>query len=86
MSSNGITITLSNSEALVLFDVLSRYGDGKIDYSVTVIDAPERQALWNLCCLIEKELAEPFSEKYAELLASAKSNLNFEGGAPFPDK
>ena len=85
MTDNEVKITLTKSEALVLFEMLSRYSDGKIDRSLTVLDSPERQALWNLCCCFEKELAEPFSKKYDELLAAAKADLTYEDGVPFQD-
>jgi hypothetical protein len=40
-----VNITLIKSEALVLFELLTRYSDGKIDWSLTVLDHAERQAL-----------------------------------------
>ncbi len=83
MSTNEIRITLTKSEALVLFEMLSRYGSERIDRSLTVFDAAERQALWNLCSCLEKELAEPVSRKYDELLAAAKTDLTYDNGLPF---
>ena len=86
MTYNKIKITLTKSEALVLFDMLSRYNDSEIDRSLTVLDSAERQALWNLCCCFEKKLVEPFSKKYDELLAAAKEYLTYEDSVPFQDK
>jgi hypothetical protein len=40
-----VNIALIKSEALVLFELLTRYSDGKIDRSLTVLDHAERQAL-----------------------------------------
>jgi hypothetical protein len=78
-----VNITLTKSEVLVLFELLTRYSNGEIDQSLTVLDHAERQALWNLCCCFEKELAEPFSPKYAEFLAAAKADLTCEDSPPF---
>ncbi|MBN8530584.1 MAG: hypothetical protein J0L97_01805 [Alphaproteobacteria bacterium] len=86
MAASEVKITLTNSEALVLFEMLSRYGNGNVDRSLTVLDSAERQALWNLCACLEKELAEPFSEKYDALLAAAKADLTYKDSAPFQDE
>ncbi len=81
---DGVEVRLTQDEALVLFEFLSRYGDtGELQ----VEDQAERRALWNLCCLLEKELLEPFKPDYVELLESARSRLrdeDDENGEPRP--
>jgi len=74
-SEEEVIIELSKSEALVLFEFLYRTSD---DDSLTVADQAERRALWNLECLFEKELVEPFLPNYLELLEQAKKRLKGE--------
>lgn len=64
-----VTITLEQDEALVLLELLS---SEKLEASV---DTPERNALWALEGLLEKQLAEPFSANYSELLQKARQSL-----------
>ena len=64
-----ITITLEQDEALVLHDLLT---SERLEGSV---DAPERNALWALECLLEKHLVEPFSPDYSQLLQNARQSL-----------
>jgi hypothetical protein len=57
MSNDTITITLCKEEALVLFELLSRFSDtGNLNNER---QADER-AFWNLAALFEKELSEHF--------------------------
>ena len=74
-SEEKVIIELTRSEALVLFEFLYRTSD---DDSLTVADQAERRALWNLECLFEKELVEPFLPNYLELLEQAKKRLKGE--------
>ena len=53
-----IDIALTKDEALVLFEFLSRYAETD---RLNIEDSAEQQALWNLTCLLEKALTEPFS-------------------------
>lgn len=70
-----IQIELADGEALVLFELLS---SGKLDND---IEAPERNALWVLESLLEKQLVAPFSKNYSELLEQARSSLLARYGA-----
>lgn len=67
-----VEVRLTPDEALVLFESLSRYNDTD---ELRVEDQAEQRALWNLCCLLEKELVEPFNPDYMELLQSARNRL-----------
>jgi len=67
-----VSIDLSASEALVLFEFLSRYSDTD---RLETVDQAEQRALWNLCCLLERELVEPFQPEYEKLLAAARESL-----------
>lgn len=64
-----ITITLEQDEALVLFEL---FASEKLEASV---DTPERNALWALEALLEKQLTEPFSPDYSQLLEKARQSL-----------
>lgn len=66
------SIDLGADEALVLFEFLQRFSESD---SLTIQDQAEQRALWNLCCLLEKQLVAPFASNYQELLASARDRL-----------
>ena len=42
---------------------------------LTVEDQAEQRALWNLCCLPEKQLVEPFPADYQRLVQEARDRL-----------
>ncbi|WGM19817.1 hypothetical protein QEH68_17605 [Paenarthrobacter sp. OM7] len=67
-----INVELSQHEALVLFDWLARFNERK---DVDLADQAERRILWDIECLLESVLIQPFSEDYALLLAAARSRL-----------
>lgn len=67
-----VQLTISKDEALVLFDWLSREGDGG---ELPARDAPEVIALWRLHAALEKGLSEPLLQSYAERLGAARSRL-----------
>jgi hypothetical protein len=71
-SSDKLILSLSPDEALVLFDFLSRFSD---DDELRIDDQAEQRVLWDLCCLLERQLVEPFDENYALLLAQARSRV-----------
>ena len=67
-----VEIKLSKDEALVLFDFLSRFSDTD---KRTIIDQSEERALWNLTCIFEKILVEPFSKDWLSIIENARSRL-----------
>jgi len=69
---NDVKITLTNDEALVLFDFLSRFSDTN---KLKIEDQAEERALWNLTCLFEKKLAEPFSAEWVNVIKAARDRL-----------
>ena len=66
-----IAICLSNDEALVYFEWLARFNEGES----LLTDEIERQLLANVEAALEKQLAEPFSNRYHELVALAKARI-----------
>jgi len=70
-----VTISLTSDEALVLFDFLQRYSDTD---KLSLEDQSEQRALWNLACIIEQALAEPFQQDFAARLQAARIRLRDE--------
>ena len=72
MSQAPVTLQLSADEALVLFEFLGRFSTQEV---LRIEDQAEERALWNLECLLEEQLVEPFSADYATSLAAARERL-----------
>ena len=66
------TLTLSNAEALVLFDFVTRFSTTDV---LELEDRAEAQALWNVGCLLEKQLVEVFDPSFNSLLQAARDEL-----------
>jgi hypothetical protein len=66
-----VTVRLTPAEAVVLDGLLRRYSETE---RLSVQDDAERQALWNLLCLLERQGDRPLwpslSQARAELLPS----------------
>ena len=71
-------IDLSSDEALVLFELCSRFIDSDAE-SVPLAHAADRVALWGLTCALERVLSEPLRSDYSTLLAAARERLASEG-------
>ena len=71
--SEKINISLNKNEALILFELLSRFSES--DSVLTIEHQAEKSVLWSLCCDLEKILVEPFYENYDELLHQAREKL-----------
>lgn len=68
-----VVIRLTHDEALVLFELLHYWEDQD---RVTQPEHPADQiALWNLSCLLEGELTEPFDPAYDRLINEARTRL-----------
>ena len=86
-----VTLTLEDDEALVLLDLLVSKNfataAGTSERSVlsafieTAVGIPERNALWALECLLERQLAAPFSPDCDKLLDAARQSLVDRYGA-----
>ena len=57
---------------IILFEFLSRFSNEEI---LEIEDQAEARVLWNILCNLEKILAEPFSEKYTEILETAREKI-----------
>ena len=72
MNKERITMELSSSEALVLFEFLSRFSEtGKLE----VVDQAEERVLWDVCASLESRLSQPLAENYDALVASARAHV-----------
>ena len=76
MSSKNVNIQLTKDEAIVLFEFLGRFNKN-IDSKRFEYQAEER-VLWNIECILEKELSEPFLADYQEIVKKARKNLRDE--------
>jgi hypothetical protein len=72
MSQESISINFTKDEALVLFEFLSRFSETD---KLSIEHQSEERALWNLACIFEKELSEPFDKKYGDILSQARERL-----------
>ncbi|WP_417442074.1 hypothetical protein [Idiomarina sp.] len=70
-----VGIKLTKDEALVLFDFLSRFSN---DDKLSIQDQAEEKALWNLTCVFEKALTEPFSSDWGNIIENARNRLRDE--------
>ena len=73
MKDNQINIGLTKDEAIVLFEYLGRFNE-KEDESLFE-DQAEQRVLWDIECILEKELSEPFQENYADVVELARKNV-----------
>jgi len=72
MSNDHLSLRLTHSEALVLFELLSRYSESD---RLQVEDQAEQRVLWNMCCSLESELSEPLLPDYKALLQAARDRI-----------
>jgi hypothetical protein len=72
MSEEKVSIKLSRAEALVLFELLSRFGETE---KLQITELSEKKVLWDIQCFLEKTLTEPLQINYQELLESAREEV-----------
>ena len=72
MSEAKVIIELSKSEALVLFEFLSRFSQGE---RLDIEDQAEERVLWDVQCLLERVLVEPLQPDYEVLLRAAREEV-----------
>ena len=81
MRSDEVSLTLTRDEALVLFEFVSRFSDTD---KLSIVDQAEERALWNLTCVLEKVLSEPFGADYEEVIRRARAAKGFGGLNAYP--
>ena len=70
-----ITLTITKDEALVLFEFLARFNENESDRPDIFEDQAEQRVLWNIECLLEEQLEEPFRPEYIDLLHAARNKV-----------
>ena len=70
--SERVCLELTGDEALVLFEFLQRFDD---EGTLVLQDQAEERALWNLHCLLQRQLVEVFDPGYQALVAAARHRL-----------
>lgn len=69
-----VTIELTADEALVLFELLARWGDTD-DLAVPLQHQAEQRVLWDILAVLESTLVEPLMPNYAGLVAKARKRV-----------
>jgi hypothetical protein len=75
MATEKVNIELSNSEALILFEFLSRFRDNE---KLEIVDQAEERVLWDILSDLETKLTDPFKPNYLELLEKARNEVRDE--------
>ncbi|QDU18079.1 hypothetical protein CA11_59300 [Gimesia maris] len=70
-------LNLTEDEALVLFELLSRFSEDSI---LGIEDQAEQRVLWNLQAILEQALPESFQQNYQRELAATRDRLRDEPG------
>lgn len=73
MTDKKVNIELSKEEAIVLFEFLSRFNES--DDLSRFKDQSEQRVLWDIECILEKELSEPFRADYQEIVNKAREHV-----------
>ena len=64
-----VTLTLTGDEAVVLFELLSRFSETD---RLAIEDQAEERVLWDICCLLEKQVAAPLKKDHRKILERAR--------------
>jgi hypothetical protein len=72
LSPEKITVELTNKEAIVLFEFLCRFDD---ENNYSFADQAEQRVLWDIQCVLEKQLVEIMSPDYRRFLKEAREQV-----------
>jgi hypothetical protein len=75
-----VVLRLTHDEALVLFELLHHWEDQ--DRVTQPEHHADQMTLWNLSCLLERELIEPLDPAYDRLVNEARTRLAGESEDP----
>jgi hypothetical protein len=76
MENKNINIELTKEEAIVLFEFLGRFNEN--DNLDRFEDQAEQKVLWDIECVLEKELSEPFRADYKVIVSKAREKVRDE--------
>jgi hypothetical protein len=71
-----INLTITNDEALVLFEFLTRFNQS--EHANIFEDKAEQKTLWILEGQLEKQLVEPFRPDYKDIIREARNKIRDE--------
>ena len=74
MADDGVTLQLSDDEALVLFEWLSRMDNE--DALTSLANRSEQRVLWDVVAMLEPQIDELFEPDYKELVQAATERLD----------
>ncbi|MCB1588608.1 MAG: hypothetical protein KDI56_06875 [Xanthomonadales bacterium] len=66
------SLSLTHDEAWVLFELVRRYSDTD---ALSIIDQAEQRALWNLCCVFEKQLHQGGEMSHEQFIEQCRARL-----------
>ncbi|HEY1379487.1 MAG TPA: hypothetical protein VGF55_21975 [Gemmataceae bacterium] len=69
MSESQVNVSLTKAEAIVLVEFLLRFRDQD---RLTIEHEGERQSLWDLCCVVERQIPELFDPQWKVLVEQAR--------------
>ncbi|WP_437608245.1 hypothetical protein WMF20_46810 [Sorangium sp. So ce834] len=72
MASKSIHIQLTEAEAIVLFEWLTRNENAE---ALRYDDPAEQKVLWKLEAVLERTLVQPLAPNYSELLVKARKEV-----------
>ena len=76
MSEQKVNIELTKEEAIVLFEFLGKFNEN--DDLNRFEDQAEQRVLWDIECVLEKVLSEPFRVDYEEIVKKARAAVRDE--------
>ena len=68
-----INIELTKEEGIVLLEFLTRFNE--IERSNLIEDQAEQRVLWDVECILEKQLIGPLTSNYQEILQNAREQV-----------
>ncbi len=76
MNKENIIIELSKDEAIVFCEFLGRFNN--VENNPAFEYKSEQRVLWDIECILEKKLSEPFRKDYLEIVKLARENVRDE--------
>ncbi len=67
-----VAIELEDDEAIVLFDFLSRFSN---DDTLSIVHQSEERVLWDLQCILEKQVGSLFDGSFDEVVSKARLSV-----------
>jgi hypothetical protein len=75
MGDSKVQIELTGDEALVFFEWIANFNKREDN---VFADQAEQRVLWDIECILESALAEPFAANYDQLLNAARDKVRDE--------